>query len=487
MSSSEWFSFYSMFILAYFVLLDLGYILLFVLAWSAITRHLRFARAINIDEFVSSPLAPKVSILVPAYNEASGIADSLHSLLTLRYAQYEVIVVNDGSTDETLEVLVRQYDLQPSARVYKPDIPTETVLGIYSSKTEPRLLVVDKHNGGKADALNCATNLASGRLLCSMDADSTLDADALLRSCAPFMEEPDLVVAAGGIVRVANGCDISRGHLERLALSPSWLARMQVVEYLRAFMIGRSGWSKLNALIIISGTFGVFRTDIVRKIGGYDSTTIGEDAELVVRMHRYMRSLQRPYAIRFIPDPVCWTEAPERFATLLGQRMRWQRGLKQCLWKHRSMMLNPRFGVVGMFALPFTLLFELLGPIIEITGLVAISIGFATGNVELQFFLVLLSIAVMFGAGLSIATLAMQDASMRRYTRQRDLILLIVAGVFEGLGLRQLVAIWRTYAMLPRRRHKITWGTMAHIGVRSAPRADVNDSTRSSSKRKVAS
>jgi len=361
---------YNAFVLAYFAAMNLMYLSLLYHASRAMLDRVRRGRMENVDELLRSPLAPGVSVLVPAFNEQAGIIDSVQSLLSLRYPRHQVIVISDGSTDATVEQLEDAFGLEEFPRVYVPAIPTAHVRRILRSRGDSRLWVVDKDNGGKSDALNCGINLADEQLVCAIDADAILDPDALLRSCRPFVDDPELVVGTGGIVRLANGCDIERGHVSQVGLPESRLAALQVVEYLRAFLTARAGWSRVNSLLIVSGAFGVFRRDVMREIGGYRVDTVGEDGELVVRMHRHLRARRRPYRVTFVPDPVCWTEAPETLTVLRRQRGRWHRGLAEIIWHHRGMLCNPRYGRVGMIALPTMVAFELLGPVVELSGLV---------------------------------------------------------------------------------------------------------------------
>jgi cellulose synthase/poly-beta-1,6-N-acetylglucosamine synthase-like glycosyltransferase len=383
------------------------------------------------------------------------------------------VVVSDGSTDDTVSRLAEAFDLEEFPRVYVPEIPTAAVTRILRSHVEPRLIVVEKENGGKADALNCGINLADEELVCSIDADAILDPDALLLACRPFVEEPELVVATGGIVRIANGCVIEHGHISAIRLPRSPLAAIQVIEYLRAFVTARAAWSRMNALLIVSGAFGVFRADLVRELGGYRVDTVGEDGELVVRIHRHMRDRRIPYKVAFVPDPVCWTEAPEEIGVLRRQRSRWQRGLAEILSIHRPMIGNPRYGAVGMIALPTTVAFELLGPIVEATGIVALAAGWWLGVLSVSFMIVFALIALVFGLFLSVTAVVLEEASARRFPRVRQLIALVLWSVVEQLGYRQVLAAWRTKALVDAARgHKRGhWGDMRRRGlVRPSPK-----------------
>ena len=300
---------------------------------------------------MQSPATPGVSVIAPAYNEQTTIVESMRSLLLLNYPQFEVICVNDGSKDETLKRASAAFDLVEAPMAVGSVIPTARVRAIYRSLTHAEFVLVDKENGGRADALNAGINAARYPLVCLIDADSLLEPNALTQAVLPFLESPD-TIGVGGIIRVVNGCKVEAGRVTEVRVPGNWIARFQVVEYLRAFLAGRVAHSAMGALLIISGAFGVYRRQDVLDAGGLEHKTIGEDMELCVRMHRIMRDRKQQYRLVFLPDPVCWTEVPESRTILGNQRNRWQRGLFQVLGYHRHMIGNPRYGIVGMLALP---------------------------------------------------------------------------------------------------------------------------------------
>ena len=336
------------FVLVYFVLLNLGYLSLNLLALGSLRRDIH--RKI-VDELPQpfTGLEPAISLLVPAYNEEATIAASLRSMLQLAYPEFEIVVINDGSRDGTLKVLIEQFDLVLFPEAVNPRLPTQPVRGVWRSRSHPNLRVIDKENGGKADSLNAGINVARHPLFCGVDADSLLARDSLRRVVRPFLRDPRMV-ASGGTVRVANGCEVQAGLLTRVGLPRNPWALFQVVEYLRAFLFGRLGWSEIGGMLIISGAFGLFRTDVVVDAGGYRPKTIGEDMELVVRLHRMLRERGVDYRIEFVPDPVCWTEVPEDRRTLANQRIRWQRGLSESLAGHWQLMFSRHGGAPGWLA-----------------------------------------------------------------------------------------------------------------------------------------
>ena len=315
-------------ILVYFLLLNTFYFLFSVLSLAGILRYRRLSTFVRFGEIFRMPIVKPVSVVVPAFNEGQGIIDSVRSFLSLRYPVFEVIVVNDGSTDQTLARLIEAFDLKPWKAVYRKSLPSKPIRGIYRSPVQPKLIVVDKVNGkGKADAMNAGLNVSRYPLFCAVDADSILESDALLKIVRPFLEDPERTIAAGGIIRLSNGCQVREGQVTGVAIPRNWIARFQVLEYLRAFLGGRLGMAMLRSTLIISGAFGIFRKDIAVACGGYRAASITEDIDLVIRMQKLMHDEQRPVRIQFIPDPICWTEAPESLRVLARQRGRWQRGL----------------------------------------------------------------------------------------------------------------------------------------------------------------
>jgi cellulose synthase/poly-beta-1,6-N-acetylglucosamine synthase-like glycosyltransferase len=403
--------------------------------------------------------------VLPAYNEEAGIVPSVTSLLDLRYPRHEVIVVDDGSTDGTLDRLQEAFDLAPVREALRTRIETAPIRAAYVSRRHPNLWVVDKENGGKSDALNAGINAAAHVHVCAIDADVILEQDALLRAVKPFVDDPELVAAAGGIVRIANGCTIESGRLVRFGLPRSHLARFQVVEYFRAFLIGRIGFDAINGVLIISGAFGLFKRPLVEAIGGYARDTVGEDIELVARLHRYLRDRDEEYRIRFVPDPVCWTEAPEDFRTLARQRRRWQRGLGDTLWRHRRLIGNPRFGTLGMLTFPYFLLFEFFGAIFELLGLPVVLAAWLLGALSLEFFLAFLTVSVLLSVLLSIAAILLEEYAVRRHERGSDIARLVLYGLAESFGYRQLTAFWRCRGAVDLALGRREWGEMRRRGL----------------------
>jgi cellulose synthase/poly-beta-1,6-N-acetylglucosamine synthase-like glycosyltransferase len=326
------------------------------------------------------------------------------------------------------------------------------------------LLVIDKENGGKADAMNAGINVARAPLVCVIDADTLLEADALIRVVRPFVEDPVRTVAVGGTIRIANGCRIENGRVIEPRLPRNILALFQVVEYLRAFLMARLGLSQMQTLMIISGAFGLFRRSSAIEVGGFSQNTVGEDMELVVKLHRYMRDRKRDYRITYIPEPVSWTEAPESLSILANQRARWQRGSLETYRKHRDMFLNPRYGRIGFLGFGQVWIVDVIGPIIEIIGYALVPPLWLLGLISFEYLLAFIAVVFTFGVFISVATLVLEEVQLRRLKNARDLATLTVAAIFENFGYRQLNNFWRLRGWWQFLRKKQGWGTMVRKG-----------------------
>jgi len=475
-----WLRAFEWFVLAYFLVLNSTYLLLTVLASVDFLRYFRRVPFAGHDDVFANPLTPGVSVIVPALNEAAGIVDNVRAMLSLRFPSFEIVVVDDGSTDDTFAVLERTFDLVEVPRTMPADaIPVRgQVRSVHMSRAGEPLVVVRKENGGsRADAMNAGMNCARMPLVCMVDADSLLDPDALLRVVKPFVDDPTHVVATGGVVRPANGCVVEKGTVVRTGMPKSWLGRIQVIEYLRSFLLGRTGWSSLQGLLIISGAFGMFRRDLILEVGGLDRDTMGEDAELVARIHRHLRDRgRRDYRIVFVSEPVCWTEVPSTREVLARQRRRWSRGLAELLWKHRRMIGNPRYGRMGVVVLPYYLAFELLGPIVEVIGLLTLvavlGVGLAGDALGMDLWMLnghyatlFALVALGYGFLLSLAALTVEEFSFHRLGSWRDLGTSLAASVLENVGYRQLHCWWRLRGLWWWvTKGESAWGAMPRTG-----------------------
>lgn len=449
----------------YYLLSNLIYLVLLVTAITRNAVHQHRLGSLRLEHLKSSPFTPPISLLVPAHNEEKSIVSSVRSLLRLDYPSLEVIVVNDGSDDATLDQLKRAYQLRLGPLLYVPEILTASIRGIYSSPAEPRLLVIDKTAAGsKSDAVNAALNAATSPYVCVVDSDSVLERDSLLRIMAGVFADPSQVIALGGIVRISNGSVIENGELKQVRLPRRPLEVLQVIEYLRAFLIGREAWAQFNALPIISGAFGIFQKDLVKRVGGYRTASIGEDLDLVVRLHRYMLDHGADYQISFIPDPTCWTEVPSDFRSLARQRARWQKGLWDTLWLNRDMLFRRRYGRVGALILPYMWIFELMAPLVELIGYLAIFVAAALGLLGRQFVVLFLIFGYSFATMISVGSILLEEMTYRRYVRSREVARLLFYCLLEHFPYRQLTMIWRLQGMWQYFRGDVQWRPMKRTG-----------------------
>ena len=445
------------------MLLALFYLFQFLLAAIA-----QFARPRAVSSAVLwgrySDLAPPIAVIVPAFNEEVTVADTVTSLLALYYPEVEIIVVNDGSRDGTLAKLIDTFGLQPAIRSYELPLAHKPIRNLYASPDLPRLLVVDKENGGKADALNAGINIARTPLFCSVDADSLLETDALLRGVRPFIEEPATTIAVGGTVRVANGSVIRAGNVIKVRLPRTFLSLVQTLEYLRSFLAARLSLGQMNALTVISGAFGLFSRRAALAVGGYSVDTVAEDMEIVVKLHRHMRETKQDYRIVFIPEPVCWTEVPTDLRTLGTQRARWQRGAIETLVKHRRMLFNPRYGRVGTFGFGQIFVVDLLTPLFETLGYSVMPAMWFLGLLSGAYMLAFLGITFTIGILMSVAALVLEEAGMRRFPHVGNLLTLALIAIAENLGYRQLNNFWRLRGIWQFLRRDRSWGNMRREG-----------------------
>lgn len=409
-------------------------------------------------------LAPPVSVIAPAFNEELSIVDSVRALLALQYPQHEVIVVNDGSTDATLQTMISAFGMEKCDRQQVAALQKTEIYGAYKSRTHPNLLLVDKENGRKADAANAGIGFAQMPLVCIIDADSIIESDGLLRATEPFMNDDGSLVAVGGAIRVVNGCTVRGGHIEKMQLTSKWLPRFQILEYMRAFIMARVAFAEMSMLMLISGAFGIFKRSTLIEVGGYRHDTVGEDLELVTRLHRHMREKRTPYRIEFIPDIVCWTEAPETFGGLQNQRARWEQGAIETLVEHKRMIGNPRYGRIGLIAFPLIVIEDIIGPPLELMGYLLIPFCFALGILSPDMFLAFLSLTFVFGTAMSIGTLALEEKQLRRTPNAGDLARIALAALLENFGYRQLNLYYRLRGVWRYLRKDNSWAAVPRTG-----------------------
>lgn len=452
------------------VILFSVYVLLAIISALALRRYLRKNSYVDYNSIILAPLTPSVSIIAPAYNEEKTIVDNIRALLSLYYNNFEVIVVNDGSKDNTFSKVVEAYDLEKVNYYFDYRIPCERIRGVYKSKNRSfkRLTVIDKINGGKSDALNAGINISKNDLICSIDVDSIMEADALLKLVKPFMEQTDRkVIGTGGVIRIANSCDIEGGQIAAIHLPKKFFPRVQVLEYTRAFLMARMAWGRMNGLLIISGALGMFDKEIVIKCGGYSKETVGEDMELVVRMRRFMSEQKEKYEVVYIPDPLVWTEVPSTFKVLGRQRNRWTRGTIETLAKHKKMLFNPKYGILGMLSYPYWMLFEWLAPIIEFIGLLYFAILAIFGQPNWSFFFLLLAFVYTFAVSMSTWAVLFEEMTFHRYKNKRDVLKLVLTGILEPIFFHPLTVYWSVRGNIDYMRGVRSWGKMDREGFKN--------------------
>lgn len=455
-------------LLFYFVGLNAFYAMLLIFSVPEIWEQTRLAEDDNFLRLMGSDALPPVAILVPAFNESVSIVGSVTALLALRYRTYEVVVINDGSTDRTLDALREAFDLYETPPAMPVVLHTATVRAYYRSRTQARLLVLDKENRGKADALNAGINAARWPYVIAVDADTLIEPDALLRMMRPFMLG-GRVAAAGGTVRVANGCRVEKFRVVEPRVPTAFLPGVQVVEYLRAFLFGRLGWNRLGGNLIISGAFGMFSRRHLLDIKGYQTGSVVEDLDLVIRLRRYLRDHGSPDYMPFISDPVAWTEVPADTRTLSRQRERWHKGLIASMWQHRGLVFNPRYGRLGLLAMPFFVFGEMLAPVVEVLGYVLTAVGVGWGLIDWPFAQLFFLVAWGYGMTLSLWAVALEEISFRRYRRLGDLFRLVLYAMAENFGYRQWTVLWRLQAFWSVFRDRHAWGAMERRGFGTTP------------------
>jgi cellulose synthase/poly-beta-1,6-N-acetylglucosamine synthase-like glycosyltransferase len=451
-------------VIGYFLTINSVYLLLVIGALIYVRRQMVHSSVVQPDALFKTDLFKSISILVPAYNESGNIVESIESLLKLEYPEYHIIVINDGSGDDTLQLLIDHFDLIKTPLYYEKPIEHEEIRATYCTPEIPTLTVIDKKNGGKADALNAGINVAETELVCSIDADSILEQDVLKKLIQTFMEHKN-TVAAGGVVRVINGCDIENREIKEIRTPTNFLARLQSVEYIRAFLFGRVGWDFFKSLLIVSGAFGIFDRKAVIKVGGYLTDTVGEDIELIVRLHSYHLRNNKDYQIRFLPEPICWTEVPTDYNSLKNQRNRWHRGLADSIWRHKYMLFNPFYKHIGMLVMPFFLLFELFGPIVQLLSYIYLAVMFFVPSLfNVSFVLLFFAISIIYGMIISLISVLAEEIAFKTYSDFNDVLILSCFSFIENLGYRQIHAWWQFIGLIDFFKGKKSWGEMVRKG-----------------------
>lgn len=452
-------------ILLYFVVTNLMYMVLMLICLYTVSLHSKFASRTAVAEYLDSPVTPPVALLVPAFNEQDAIISTVVSLMQLNYPEKEIIVIDDGSTDRTMANLIEHFQLLPMDMIYRPTLNCKEPEAFYYSHRYPELLVISKQNGGKSDALNCGINMSRSPYFCTVDADTVIERDALVRLMAPVINSNVNTIVSGGVVRIANGCTLENGELKNIDLPKSWIERCQIVEYIRTFMFGRPGWNYLNATFIASGAFCLLHRESAIGAGGFSTDTVTEDIDIIAELHKYMRRKKWEYRMVFTTDPVCWTEAPSSIKTLAPQRRRWQLGLVQTVMKHNDIIGNPRFGLLGLAGMPFHAYVEAIGCLVEAFGTILIPFSFLVGAMPLNLFLLIMGLAVGYGTLFSLGSVLLEEATLRRYPKARHLMILVMYAVIENFGYRQMITFIRAQGVLRYFVGFRGWERVTHAGI----------------------
>ncbi len=456
------------FIYGYTFVVMISYLILGAISIMLARKYLRSNESTNYFGLLQSPEAPKISIIAPAFNEELTIVDNIRSMMSLQYPDYEVVLVNDGSKDNTLQRAIDEFNLEPITFAVPNMLPTQEVRNVYRSKNPvlKNLLVVDKENGGKADALNCGINCCTGTYILNIDVDCILERDCLLKLAKPILQETDsLVIATGGVVRVANNCVVEKGVLKTVNMPRNWLARFQTLEYLRAFLLGRLAWGRYEGLMLVSGALGIFNKEILVQAGGYSPKTVGEDLELTVRMRKYCLENNIKYRVDFIPEPLVWTEVPENTNVFLRQRNRWTRGSIETIMTHKNLFLNPKYKKLSLLSYTYWIFFEWLSPLIEFFGLISFLLLGMLNLINFNFFLLMLALVLGFSIAFTLSTIYVEEATYFQYKSKRGLIRLMLFGFLEPFLYHPLV-VWGSvkgnwdYFF----EGKVTWGKQVRKG-----------------------
>ncbi|MEW5675918.1 glycosyltransferase [Flavobacterium enshiense] len=444
------------------------YVILAILSYLAIKKYYNSKYYLHKDVLIKSNHTIGVSVIAPAFNEAATIVYNVKSLLAQEYPKFEVIIINDGSTDNSLELLIEEFSLVKVDFFYQEKIKTQPVKGHYKS-TNPiysKLLVIDKVNGNsKADASNAGINSAKYSLFLCTDVDCILRKDTIAMLAKPFIENTEKVIATGATIRISNSCEFKDGELYKSHYPKNFFSRFQELEYIRAFIFGRMAWSRMNSLLLVSGGLGMFDKETVIKVGGYWHKSLGEDIELITRMRKYMHEKKENFLIKYIPETLCWTEVPSTLELFMRQRTRWSRGLIQTLTLHRKIFFNPKYGKTGMLAFPYFVFFEFAVPILEVVGLAVLILDFLFFDINYEFLLIVSIFIYLFYTTITLISVLLDQLLYRHYSSIKEILTLIMMVFIEPFLYHpitvytSLKGYWNYFI-----RKKQKWGIMPRKG-----------------------
>ncbi|WP_264564988.1 glycosyltransferase family 2 protein [Flavobacterium sp. N3904] len=453
----------------------LFYCTLAMLSYYAIKKHLNTKYFIPNNVILKSNYLPGVSVVAPAFNEGATVVYNVKSLLSLTYPKFEVVLVNDGSTDDTLQKLIDEFELVKVDFYYQEKIKTKTVRGHYKSKNPlySKLLVVDKENAkSKADAANAGINSTKYPLFLCTDVDCILKNDTIIKLAKPFIESKSKrVIATGAGIRISNSCEVKDGFLVKIHFPKEWYPRFQELEYVRAFLFGRMAWSQINGLLLVSGGLGMFDKEIAVAAGGYWHKSLGEDMELITRMRKYMYDHKLPFSIKYIPESLCWTEVPATRDVLIRQRVRWARGLVQTLYLHKNIFFNPKYGKTGFLIFPYFFFFEFLIPIIELMGVLVLIAGLFLINVNYINFLYLSLTVYVFYLIITLVSILIDEIIYKNYANTKEVAVLILMAIIEPFYYHpvNVYASLKGYYNFFRQKEQ-SWGNMQRQGFNTTPK-----------------
>jgi cellulose synthase/poly-beta-1,6-N-acetylglucosamine synthase-like glycosyltransferase len=437
----------------FFIGINLGYLVLIILSFLKLPDYVNQQILRELPKQQNDYAIP-ITMLIACYNEEGAIVTTVRSLLQVNYPEFEVLVVNDGSKDDSLKVMIEHFEMVEVPRSFPQTLPHAEIKAIYQSKKVPNLRMIDKVNGGaKADAMNAGIDASLYPLFCPFDGDTLVDKDCLTYLAQPFQEDPT-TVAAGGVCRIVNGCRVTDGMLVEINAPRKLLALFQTLEYMRAYHYVRVGWESVNALPIISGAIGLFRKTALQDVGGYCRDTHADDFEIILKMHLHYTAANKPYRIAHSPKALCWTEVPESYEILKRQRVRWQKGFNECMWMNKKLTFLPKSGVMGWIGMPYQFIFEGFSPMFELLGYLITIICFFAGALSYEGAIAFLLMSLGSGFLVTFMTILIEELFFRAYPKKRDILILCLGAFIENFGYRQMNLLWRIEGFINWLRNK---------------------------------